>query len=92
MKRVACVLAVLLAAACAVGVQTGTDAGQGAPDSSSPSDGGAGGADCGTLVGPDVPASCSGCGTTHVCQANGCYNGYLCDTAVSKCHAPVPGC
>jgi hypothetical protein len=27
-------------------------------------------------------------GTGHVCQPNGCYGGYLCDTTTDKCKPP----
>ncbi len=37
---------------------------------------------------PDTPAACSACGTGKVCQPNGCYNGYLCDTDTNRCKAP----
>lgn len=37
---------------------------------------------------PSTPAGCNGGCTAHVCAANGCYGGYICDTAVLKCRAP----
>ena len=37
---------------------------------------------------PSKPAGCNGGCATHVCSANGCYNGYLCDTVTLKCKAP----
>jgi hypothetical protein len=45
-------------------------------------------ATCGALVGPDVKASCASCGGANTCQANGCYNGWWCNTATSRCQAP----
>jgi len=44
---------------------------------------------CGSLVGPDVAASCTSCtmGAAN-CQANGCYGGWWCNTASSKCQSP----
>ena len=60
------------------------------------SDGGVegGGGTCGTFTPPDTPSSCKSCssdGGTR-CQANGCYGGWWCDTATSRCHAPQAGC
>ncbi len=46
---------------------------------------------CGTLVGPDVKASCNSCGN-HTCQANGCYGGWWCDTATNKCQSAPASC
>jgi hypothetical protein len=43
-------------------------------------------ATCGALVGPDVKAPCASCGANG-CQANGCYGGYWCNTATSRCQA-----
>ncbi len=58
----------------------------------SASTGSAGGNEtCGTFVGPNVTATCSSC-SGGSCQANGCYGGWWCDTATSKCHAPPANC
>jgi hypothetical protein len=51
---------------------------------------------CGTLVGPSKAAGCASCGA-NPCQTNGCYGGWWCNTATSRCQAPptknaiVPG-
>lgn len=45
---------------------------------------------CGTLVGPDVTAPCRSCGS-RPCQANGCYGGWWCNTANSRCQSPPSG-
>jgi hypothetical protein len=38
---------------------------------------------------PDTPATCHSCSpSSSKCQANGCYGGYLCDTASGRCRAP----
>ncbi len=47
---------------------------------------------CGTLIAPTAPASCSSCGGKNTCQTNGCYGGWWCDTATSKCSAPPVSC
>ena len=47
---------------------------------------------CGSLVGPTTAAKCNSCGTSHTCQANGCYGGWWCDTSTDKCHAPPTNC
>jgi hypothetical protein len=48
---------------------------------------------CGTLVGPNVSASCSSCGSSSsTCQTNGCYGGWWCNTASSKCETAPTGC
>jgi Calcineurin-like phosphoesterase len=46
---------------------------------------------CGQYVGPDIAAACASCGA-NVCQANGCYGGWWCDTTSLKCHAPPANC
>ncbi len=46
---------------------------------------------CGTLVGPNKAASCSSCGA-NPCQTNGCYGGWWCNTATSRCQAPPATC
>jgi len=56
-----------------------------APDAGPPAD------HCGSLVGPNVKAACSSCGT-RACQTNGCYNGWWCNTATSRCQAPPTSC
>ncbi len=43
---------------------------------------------CGTLAGPDLAAACKSCGS-RPCQANGCYGGWWCNTATSRCQ-PAP--
>jgi|GEM_PF-1100664 len=57
----------------------------GAPDAGPPAD------HCGSLVGPDVQAACSSCGA-RPCQTNGCYGGWWCNTATSRCQAPPASC
>lgn len=47
---------------------------------------------CGALVGPTVPASCKSCKAgVGTCQANGCYGGWWCNTALTECVRP-PKC
>jgi hypothetical protein len=46
---------------------------------------------CGTLVGPDVAAGCH-CSAGHSCSANGCYGGWWCNTAITRCQAPPTSC
>jgi len=48
---------------------------------------------CGSLVGPTVSAGCS-CtsSSSHTCQTNGCYGGWWCDTATTKCQAAPTNC
>jgi predicted phosphodiesterase len=61
---------------------TGGDAGGGATSSM-----------CGSLAGPDIKAGCScTASASHGCQANGCYGGWYCNTATSKCQAPPASC
>jgi hypothetical protein len=47
---------------------------------------------CGSLVGPDVPASCKCGSTTSKCTANGCYGGWWCNTSTNRCQSPPSGC
>lgn len=47
---------------------------------------------CGSLVGPDVKAACHCSAKNGSCQPNGCYGGWWCDTASSKCLAPPATC
>ena len=47
---------------------------------------------CGTLVAPSVPAACTSCASGQACQSNGCYGGWWCDTATSKCRAQPANC
>ncbi|MFI5302311.1 MAG: metallophosphoesterase family protein [Polyangiales bacterium] len=71
----------------------GSDAGSGGTGeagSGGTGDAGSGGGTCGTLVGPGTSASCASCGS-HTCQANGCYGGWYCDTATSRCQSPPKG-
>jgi hypothetical protein len=70
---------------------TGTDATADASDATA-SDATVDGSTCGTLVGPSVTASCHACNPGPSCQPNGCYNGYWCDTSLSRCHAPPTTC
>jgi hypothetical protein len=65
--------------------------GDGAGTGSSPAPAPAPNGRCGTLSGPDVTAACNSCGT-HPCQANGCYGGWWCNTASSRCQAPPTTC
>jgi hypothetical protein len=53
--------------------------------------GGASAEECGTLVGPDVPAGCH-CASGHTCGPNNCYGGFWCNTATNRCQAPPAGC
>lgn len=43
---------------------------------------------------PTTPSSCDSCtgSSSSPCQANGCYGGWYCDTATSKCHEAPSGC
>ncbi len=47
---------------------------------------------CGTFVGPSVQASCSSCTGGASCQANGCYGGWWCNAATSRCQSPPSSC
>lgn len=50
---------------------------------------------CGSYVGPTASASCTACTTStssKTCQPNGCYGGWWCNTATSKCSAPPANC
>jgi hypothetical protein len=49
-------------------------------------------ATCNGYDGPDVTSKCDACGTTHTCQANGCYGGYWCEYATKKCYEKPSGC
>ncbi len=53
-------------------------------------DGGDGGA-CANLVAPGDPGPCHAC-RSPPCQANGCFNQFVCDATTSTCRPPVPGC
>jgi hypothetical protein len=55
-------------------------------------DAGGGNQMCGNLAGPTVSAHCSSCGSTHTCQANGCYGGWWCNTQTDKCQSPPSSC
>lgn len=46
---------------------------------------------CGALVPPEEYAYCSSCDEAGLssCQANGCYNGWWCDTDALRCQAPL---
>lgn len=60
-------------------------------------DGGDGGLDggaanaCPGLAGPEVTAPCHAC-LHPPCQANGCFNGFVCVLATAICQPPGPGC
>jgi hypothetical protein len=44
---------------------------------------------CGALLGPNLTACCTGCQSAHeTCAANGCYNGWYCNTDSCHCQAP----
>jgi hypothetical protein len=50
---------------------------------------------CGSLVAPTTPAACTSCTkstATKTCQPNGCYGGWWCDSATTKCQAPPANC
>jgi Calcineurin-like phosphoesterase len=83
---------------CAVAPSGGPDAGpttSPASDSgvtSPAADAGSGGS-CGTLIAPTSPAPCTSCKLgSKLCQTNGCFGGWWCDSATDKCHAPPTGC
>jgi hypothetical protein len=73
---------------------TNGDGGDGGARTRDGGDGGArtsdGGA-CASLVRPDDPGPCHAC-MHPPCQANGCFNGFLCDPTTRTCHPPAPGC
>lgn len=46
---------------------------------------------CNGLVPPDTTACCSACSPGASCQANGCYNGWWCNTGTCHCQSP-PSC
>jgi hypothetical protein len=48
-------------------------------------------AGCAGFAAPAMQAGCYACGT-RPCQPNGCYNGYYCIIATSKCTPPPAGC
>lgn len=48
--------------------------------------------DCSGLAPPNTSASCNACTSQTSCQANGCYNGYWCNTATSKCRSAPTDC
>ncbi len=52
--------------------------------------GGAG--SCAGAVGPTTVAGCHACSPTDVCQPNGCYNLYWCETSSNKCEPRPSGC
>jgi hypothetical protein len=74
----------------------GYDSGSYGYDSgSSKKDAGSGGTTtCKGYAPPSVTAGCTCTATDQSeCQANGCYNGYWCDTDTEKCHEDAPsGC
>jgi hypothetical protein len=39
-------------------------------------------------AGPSTPAACHACSPGPNCQANGCYNKYVCNTLTGHCGAP----
>jgi len=49
------------------------------------------GGTCDNLVQPDDPAPCHAC-MHPPCQANGCFNGFVCDLTTKTCRPPVTGC
>jgi hypothetical protein len=49
------------------------------------------GGSCADYAAPAVVAACHSCGSKP-CQANGCYNGYWCDTLATKCLAKPAVC
>ena len=63
------------------------DASSGAPDSGPRPPSGADAAPTSVCAQPDTPAGCKACSGS--CQANGCFNGYLCDTQTNRCHPPT---
>jgi hypothetical protein len=68
-------------AACSAGGSGGADAGAGSGSAQQ----------CGSLVGPNVPAGCH-CSSGKTCTANGCYGGWWCNTATDKCQPPPTSC
>jgi hypothetical protein len=60
------------------------------PDSSTPHSQPDSSTSSATCVGPNVNAGCTACLTAsqpQTCQANGCYNGYYCNTITNKCYS-----
>lgn len=52
-----------------------------------------GGTLCGTLREPAAPSTCRSCaGDAGACQANGCFGGWWCDEANSRCVRPPTSC
>ncbi len=71
------------------------DASYGDDDSGYGDDSGGGsGSTCDGYASPDTTAGCTCTANDQSeCQANGCYNGYYCDTNTNKCKSSAPsGC
>jgi hypothetical protein len=76
------------------GLGFGDDSGFGFGDDSGYGDDSGGGGTCEGYAYPETFANCD-CTASDPseCQANGCYNGYYCDTSDDKCKATAPsGC
>jgi hypothetical protein len=81
----------LVSLACTLGVACGEPVPLGG---TAPGEAGADATSCPGLAAPDTKASCEGCTEgSSGCQANGCFNGYLCDiTGEPDCKAPGTSC
>jgi hypothetical protein len=82
---------------CAGSISPLPDAGSARPDATTSPDGGpttapdGGPQTCGTLVNPPTPSTCKCNSALHTCAPNGCFGGWWCDTATSRCQ-PAPSC
>jgi hypothetical protein len=48
---------------------------------------------CGTAVAPTVTAGCTSCSSSStMCQPNGCYGGWWCDTSTDRCEEAPTSC
>jgi hypothetical protein len=84
--RLSCLLAALLSA-CGSSIDLGGTA------PANDADGGADAASCPNLAPPATTAPCDGCSKgSKSCQANGCFNGYLCNVSERDCKVPGTKC
>src|SRR5207248_2224123 len=49
------------------------------------------GGECKNLIQPEDPGPCHAC-MHPPCQANGCFNGFVCDLTTNACRPPSDGC
>jgi hypothetical protein len=78
-------LALLLTTSCGTSVDLGGSAG--------PADGASDAVVCPGLAPPSVDSTCEACNHgSDGCQANGCFNGFLCFVATHDCRAPTSNC